>query len=164
VTVARSEAGIPTRVSIDRIESAIDDEECYRISHVVSGVRPAGAWLAEPPPVTVHTGNRQLKLRSYTWCYRGCAYGMPPRHPPRVHGGDRLLLDFALANWTLRATFTPRGLQNPRQVVTPQPTQAGLLLRPPARFRAKAGVYDVHISAHGRGGRLHTMFRWVRPT
>ena len=119
--------------------------------------------IGQPPPVTVRYRNHQLVLHPYTWCYRNsCADGRPPRHPPRAPAAGHLLLDFPLKGWAVRATFTPVGLTRPSQTVTPQQTDAGLLLHPPTRFRAKAGVYDVTISARGQGD-LVTMFRWGRP-
>jgi len=119
--------------------------------------------IDQPPPVTVRYGNHQLVLHPYTWCFgNACADGIPPRHPPRVFGASRLYLDFPLEDWTVRATFTPIGLSRPSETVTPQQTSAGLLLHPPTRFRAKAGVYDVTVSARGQGD-LVTMFRWVHP-
>ncbi len=119
--------------------------------------------IDQPPAVTVRYGNRQLVLHPYTWCYRNaCADGIPPRHPPRAFEASRLYLEFPLEGWTVRATFTPIGLSRPRQTVTPQQASGALLLHPPTRFRAKAGVYDVTVSARGQGD-LVTMFRWVRP-
>lgn len=124
--------------------------------------RPPG--IDQPPPVTVRYGDHQLVLHPYTWCYRNtCVDGIPPRHPPRAFGASHLLLELPLRGWNIRATFTPIGLNRPSQTVTPQQTGAGLLLRPPTRFRAKAGVYDVTVSARGQGD-LVTMFRWVHPT
>jgi len=126
--------------------------------------RDPGPGIDKPPPVTVHYGSHRLVLHPYTWCYRNtCADGIPPRHPPRAYGTSYLLLEFPLKRWTVRATFTPIGLSRPSQTVTPQPTGAGLLLHPPTRFRARAGVYDVTISARGQGD-LVTMLRWVHPT
>ena len=120
--------------------------------------------LDRPPPVTVHDGNRRLLLRPHTWCYLGaCADGIPPANPPGVRGGDQLLLDLPLDGWSLHATFTPVGLSRPRERVTPQPTERGLLLRPPTRFRAKAGVYDVWVFAHGEGD-ISAVFRWTPVT
>jgi hypothetical protein len=141
-----------------------------RLTDADAGHAPAEAdadsgppGIDHPPPVTVHYGNHQLVLHAYTWCYRNtCADGIPTRHPPRAYGAGHLLLEFPLRTWTVRATFTPIGLSRPSQTVTPQQTDAGLLLHPPTRFRAKAGIYDVTVSARGKGD-LATIFRWVRP-
>jgi hypothetical protein len=64
VTVTTTSDGYPSRIMIDQIADAVDDEVCYAISDVVREGGSTAAW-SKPRPMVQWTPRREVRLTTY---------------------------------------------------------------------------------------------------
>ncbi|GII58356.1 hypothetical protein Pth03_67450 [Planotetraspora thailandica] len=123
---------------------------------------PVGESVAEPPPVVMRGGGRQVSLRAFTYCYRNtCADGRPEHLPDLGSVAGEITLSSPLKGWTFEATL--------RQPATawPEPCDvripARLVPASPQTWRLEpagpAGSYRIDVSGRGPdGGDLFAAF------
>ncbi|WP_204072644.1 hypothetical protein [Planotetraspora phitsanulokensis] len=127
-----------------------------------SGADPLEAMgTAQPPPVAVQGGGRQVSLDAFTYCYRNtCADGRPEDLPDLGTVTGEITVSFPLEDWTFQATQLqpavafpqPCDVQIPARLV---PTGTGAWRLEPA---GPPGRYRVDLFGRTPGGDLAVAF------
>jgi hypothetical protein len=191
VVVSRSSAGVPTRVSIDYLRDAVDDEECYRISHVVTTPGSASAttqdsasgeeppeptytWNDQPSPVVLLLPSSNVELRPWAYCWTGpprrsglssavCPNGAPenPAQLDAVGPAEAVDFWFGMPGWDFEAAFSEIGPACPRRHTIDATATSDRTFH--LQPAGPAGRYQVDLFGRGGTGSVSASFVWTTP-